>query len=78
GKIGLWERNYLAMEGWPQVNSSVALNFVENLLIIQNSKSEVLNVSLFWNLPAFHGNLVSEVDKFNLDFWVIGAEACQA
>ncbi|KAH9310659.1 hypothetical protein KI387_025694, partial [Taxus chinensis] len=63
---------FLEMEGWPRDNSCIALVFVENLLIIENSKSEVLNVALFWIHPSFHNNLVSEVDKRSLAFWAAG------
>ncbi|KAH9293061.1 hypothetical protein KI387_041736, partial [Taxus chinensis] len=65
---------YLFEDGWCRVNSSVALVFVENILIIEPSKPDVVNLALRWVRSSFCGNLVAEVQKCNVAFWAVGEE----
>ncbi|KAH9310131.1 hypothetical protein KI387_038042, partial [Taxus chinensis] len=60
------------VEEWPRANSGMAYVFMENLLIIRPSKANTVNLALHWVRPSFFGNLVYEVENYNMAFWDVG------
>ncbi|KAH9304439.1 hypothetical protein KI387_008843, partial [Taxus chinensis] len=66
--------DFLNLVGHSKVNNDIVAIFVENLLIIQPSKSDAILIVTHWVKPHFLGNLVSEVEKANRTFWVFAEE----